>query len=375
MQDNGLLVNANTETQVKDKPIKNVSRVVIITLLSLFIFIGYFLSFSAAGYIKIATSGYIGVLNTKNHYSARFGDLCVVRELENYNTIKTRDIIFYTINGEMYSAPVESVSDKIIVVKKGEELHNVPKTNIDGKLVKTVGVIGFFVGIISSVYSAIACSIILFIYLAVITISRINYENTEKGKNLRQKYFEEKKRLKRTRQQEQKIKTDNTSLLESIEGDVLTTLNNIKKIADNNKVFETYELLLEDAHEYYFSVKRLSKEDRRKITILVELSVCFNRVNLDVEYMLVDLIILAKLEGFNKQQFLENSKKLITKGTEESLFNFISILYVLISRNENLKVKEIKNILQTYKKEITTRNYDDNSRCEQIYLKTMELFK
>lgn len=375
MQDNGLLVNANTETQVKDKPIKNVSRVVIITLLSLFIFIGYFLSFSAAGYIKIATSGYIGVLNTKNHYSARFGDLCVVRELENYNTIKTRDIIFYTINGEMYSAPVESVSDKIIVVKKGEELHNVPKTNIDGKLVKTVGVIGFFVGIISSVYSAIACSIILFIYLAVITISRINYENTEKGKNLRQKYFEEKKLLKRTRQQEQKIKTDNTSLLESIEGDVLTTLNNIKKIADNNKVFETYELLLEDAHEYYFSVKRLSKEDRRKITILVELSVCFNRVNLDVEYMLVDLIILAKLEGFNKQQFLENSKKLITKGTEESLFNFISILYVLISRNENLKVKEIKNILQTYKKEITTRNYDDNSRCKQIYLKTMELFK
>lgn len=375
MQDNGLLVNANTETQVKDKPIKNVSRVVIITLLSLFIFIGYFLSFSAAGYIKIATSGYIGVLNTKNHYSARFGDLCVVRELENYNSIKTGDIIFYTINGEMYSAPVESVSDKIIVVKKGEELHNVPKTNIDGKLVKTVGVIGFFVGIISSVYSAIACSIILFIYLAVITISRINYENTEKGKNLRQKYFEEKKRLKRTRQQEQKIKTDNTSLLESIEGDVLTTLNNIKKIADNNKVFETYELLLEDAHEYYFSVKRLSKEDRRKITILVELSVCFNRVNLDVEYMLVDLIILAKLEGFNKQQFLENSKKLITKGTEESLFNFISILYVLISRNENLKVKEIKNILQTYKKEITTRNYDDNSRCKQIYLKTMELFK
>lgn len=375
MQDNGLLVNANTETQVKDKPIKNVSRVVIITLLSLFIFIGYFLSFSAAGYIKIATSGYIGVLNTKNHYSARFGDLCVVRELENYNTIKTGDIIFYTINGEMYSAPVESVSDKIIVVKKGEELHNVPKTNIDGKLVKTVGVIGFFVGIISSVYSAIACSIILFIYLAVITISRINYENTEKGKNLRQKYFEEKKRLKRTRQQEQKIKTDKTSLLESIDGDVLTTLNNIKKIANNNKVFETYELLLEDAHEYYFSVKRLSKEDRRKITILVELSVCFNRVNLDVEYMLVDLIILAKLEGFNKQQFLENSKKLITKGTEESLFNFISILYVLISRNENLKVKEIKNILQIYKKEITTRNYDDNSRCKQIYLKTMELFK
>ena len=375
MQDNGLLVNANTETQVKDKPIKNVSRVVIITLLSLFIFIGYFLSFSAAGYIKIATSGYIGVLNTKNHYSARFGDLCVVRELENYNSIKTGDIIFYTINGEMYSAPVESVSDKIIVVKKGEELHNVPKTNIDGKLVKTVGVIGFFVGIISSVYSAIACSIILFIYLAVITISRINYENTEKGKNLRQKYFEEKKRLKRTRQQEQKIKTDKTSLLESIDGDVLTTLNNIKKIANNNKVFETYELLLEDAHEYYFSVKRLSKEDRRKITILVELSVCFNRVNLDVEYMLVDLIILAKLEGFNKQQFLENSKKLITKGTEESLFNFISILYVLISRNENLKVKEIKNILQTYKKEITTRNYDDNSRCKQIYLKTMELFK
>ena len=40
LQKTDLFINAETETQVKDKPIKKAARVIVVTLLSVFIFIG-----------------------------------------------------------------------------------------------------------------------------------------------------------------------------------------------------------------------------------------------------------------------------------------------------------------------------------------------
>ncbi len=376
IESNDLLVNPDVETQVKDKPIKKVPRVIFITLLSLFIFVGYIFGFSASGYPKINNKLYIGILNTSNFYEVNFGDLCVVKNIDSLSSVKKGDVVFYIINGESYSARVESVETEIIVIQNKEGFTSVAQKNLQGVLVSRVAVLGFFVGLVCSYYGAIIFSLILFAYLCYTTISRINYENTEKGKRLRDKYLKENKAQKRTKSQDLILnKNEAKELLNFVEIDAITTLNNIKSLTKNKKQFETYELIVDNAHKKYLSLKRWSKDEKLKITIIVELCVCFGRIDLDVEYKIVDLLLKSKLAEFNTCQFLENTKKLMAKGTEETLFNFASILYVLISKNPTLKNKEMKQIVNLFEKELQTRSYDKDSRCVMTLSKIKNLFQ
>ena len=268
-----LLVNSNVETQVEDKPIKKATRVVIVSILSFFILMGYIFGFLASSHLQLGNNVYISVFDKTNYENSAFGDLCVVKQVEKYTDISVGDIVFYTVNGTTYSGQVSHVSTDILQVENGE--ISIAKKNLEGVLINKLPLLGLVVGLFTTYYGAIIFSVILFIYLLIITIKRIDYENTKKGKELRDRYKREQQLNRETKKQRKKLVDQNKkSLINILESDAITSMSNINIIAGNKKSYETYELLVNNVHEKMLASKMLTRDDKQKITLLVELCAC-----------------------------------------------------------------------------------------------------
>lgn len=371
------LLNPNSETQVKDKPIKTVPRIIFIAIISILMITGYIFSFSLPNFPEIAGTSFIGIFDQTNYTGCKTGDLCIVKNIDDWSSLNAGDIVFYTLNGETKSQEVVSVESYIVRVKDRNGVEqSISKYNIDGVLTKKIAVIGFFVGFITSIYGAVTFSIILFVYLCIITIKRINYENTEKGKQLRDKYLAMQKAQKQAKQEKKKIsKYAPNGLMELLQTNAKISLDAIKNAMKKHNMFETYKLIIDEVHTAYFDDKRTGKDIENKICLLIELCVCFDHIDMDVEYKLIDLSLKSSFSGFDFDEFLVNSKAFLKNANEEDLYNFASIMFVLISRNRKFKNKQIREIVACYGKKLKEMELGETSRCQIIFTTINKLLK
>ena len=138
----------------------------------------------------------------------------------------------------------------------------------------------------------ITFTILLIAYIAYLTFSRINYENTSHGKMLykkfRQAQKEERNRLRLLR----KIKgiDDITYVIVSmLEGSFEE--NKEKFLAFNKEtktgLKEKYKYILNSVHNAYLPNEDLTRSEKKQISSVVELMCVCQDMDMDIEYMVV----------------------------------------------------------------------------------------
>ena len=195
-----LLENPNKETQVSDNSLKVILRVIIIALLLSLLVLGYSIKFSFGSYLQFFNVKLTGTINAENFYEVDNCDLIVVKPYENIADANIGDVVCYATSIEKGSGKIVNFRNDLFELQVNDEIKKISRNAIVGEQIKTIPVLGLFVQIIGSDYGLIVANIILIAYVAYITFSRINYENTSKGvylyKKFRQEQKEERKRVK-----------------------------------------------------------------------------------------------------------------------------------------------------------------------------------
>ncbi len=350
-----LLENPNMETQVKDKPYRLVLRVLAILLLFSVIIFGYLSKFTINFFPNYFSHYCTGTFNADNFYKANDCDLIVFDRYKEISDIKVGDIVVYSSNLGKGSGRVLKNDHGVVEIetKKGET-KRISETIVVGKQVKTIAAIGFLIEFIGSYYGIITFNILLIAYIAYLTFSRINYENTSHGKMLykkfRQAQKEERNRLRLLR----KIKgiDDITYVIVSmLEGSFEE--NKEKFLAFNKEtktgLKEKYKYILNSVHNAYLPNEDLTRSEKKQISSVVELMCVCQDMDMDIEYMVVDLLLKTPLIEFDTENFAKEAQEFLkSKLDDDDLLNFGSVLYILIYKNKRLRDEHIKNLAECY---------------------------
>jgi len=344
-----LLENPKMETQVKERTYKIVLRVVFISVLFLLLISGYVFQFSSNLVPKLGNY-FVGTFNASNFYDANNCDLILIKKYDKKTDAKIGDVVCFSNNIEKGSGKLISKSGDIFTIEtKDGKNKNISYSTVIGRQFKTVAVLGFFVEFITSYYGIITFSVVLIAYIAFITFSRINFENTKQGKLLYRKF--------RQAQKEEKNRLKLLKKLKSIEGinyiiasmlDGNYEQNKTKIIAFNQEtklaLKDEYKYILGVIHDEYLTKKDLSREEKKRITSLIELLCLPKDFDLDIEYMSIDLLLKTHLVDFDAKSFSNSAIEFLSSNLDDDdLLNFGSILYILLYRNKKFRgdLKEV----------------------------------
>ena len=71
-------------------------------------------------------------------------------------------------------------------------------------------------------------------------------------------------------------------------------------------------------------------------------------LDVDIEYMLVDLLLKSSLMEFDSKAFTKSAKEFLnSKLDDDDMLNFASVLYVLVYKNKKLR-NELKEIVDFF---------------------------
>lgn len=349
-----LLDDPKNETQVKDKTQKIILRVVLIGILFALLIFGYIFKFSAGYYPKFFSYKFTGVFNSSNYYNVDNCDLIIIKPYKNTANIEEGDIVFFSTNIEEGSGKLVNIDNDVLEIEtKIGVVKRVSETSVVGKQYKTIAVLGFFVAFVNSYYGIIAFTLLLIAYVAYITFSRINYENTDHGRMLYKEYkkhqAEEKRRIKLLENLDSNINYDIQKILEgSFEENKqkLLEFNLDKKATLKDK----YKYVLSSIHDAYLTKSELTREEVKYITSVVELMCVPISFDEDIEYMLNDLILKKELEDFDIVNFKKSASEFINGEIKAGyMLSFGTVLYILVYKNKKLRNEHMKEIIQEYK--------------------------
>ena len=354
-----LLDGPDVETQVKEKPFKIAARIVAILVLFILLIASYVLKFSVDLYPDSVDKFYISSFKTESFYQTKSCDLIVVRPYENVKDAKVGDIIFYSSNIEKGSAKLVAFDNDILELEQNDgSIKRVSIYSVIGQHVKNIPVVGFIIAFLDSYYGIISLSLILIAYIAYLTFSRINFENTLHGKKLytmlRKEQAEERARRKLLRQIKD-IEGINLVVASILDGDYD---ENKKRFAEFNYGVkgdskEKFKYILTAVHEGYLPKKTLNRTEKRQITAVLELMFESKSFDADIEYMLVDLALKIHLHDFCKREYTENAKRFVEECNDgHTLAFFGSVLYVLIYQNSRIRDEETKELALLYRQKM-----------------------
>lgn len=321
-------------------------RIIVISVLLLLLIVGYTFMFSS-GLSRGGPFGMriVGVVDSSKFYEAKNGDLIFINTTKSVDSIQENDVVVYHINGDVGSYKVKSVDAlaETVTVYDGESTKLLAFELIIGKQGAKIAFVGYVCGFVVSVAGVVVNSLVLFAYVIYITFSRINEEYSVKGKELRDKYF----MLEKSKKQKEKMikkfkKTDGFSPEDSViidgnMGDNMIELVSYTKAGGVSDVSETYKYILGKVHRVYMFKDKLTKTEKKRITNVIEMCPIVDSFGEGTRFKLVDLLLLDVLNEFDTIGFEKLATKFLnSKITEEDLYNFGSVLYVLIDKNPKL---------------------------------------
>lgn len=352
-----LLDNPKNETQVKEKPYKIALRVLIILVLSVFMVMSFMLVFSGQTYINFGARKFQGTFNASNYYKTENCSLVVIEEYKSLFDAKEGDVVFFNSATEKGSALFKSYDGNVFELEKENgSVLSINKRFIVGKVSNTVPVVGIFFAYVQSYVCAIVNMVLLFAYLAYISLSRINYENTAYGKRLYamlKKEEQEKKQIQKIFMLMKSVQGIDQKIVSMLSGSFEENKQKFNEF-ENDKFTSSsakYKYILYRVHEVFVPKETLSRKEKRVISSVLELLGESGSVDQDIEYMLVDLLLKGTLVNFDFEEFKEEIESLLENNiSSEDILNLGSILYILAVKNPHLDEKIFKHILSVYNK-------------------------
>jgi len=368
------------------KPLKKwrkVVRIIIIVSFLLILTASYVFLFSGASQNGMIGTNLVGVLNKNNFVDVNVGDLIIVDDLSSIKELEVGDVIVYQLNGDVYSRSVVSIEqrNKIITINDIGNQKNISFDVVLGVQGKRIAVIGLIWGFCASTLGVITLSIILLSYVLYITFSRMFYEDTLKGLEIKNRYIELKKQEKARKKMLKQFKKTNgfgvgeSKIIGGSMGDNLIELISFTSAENNRNITETYNYILEKVYKAYIYKESLSRIDRTRISNVIELSAVVDKFTENMEYKLIDLILKETLHDFDTIGFEKLSIKFLSKNISSyEIVSFGNVLFVLITKNPKIKNSNIKRIINKFDKKVS--EFDTTSlELKEVLNKLHNLFK
>jgi len=325
----------------------------------------------------------VGVLNKNNFVDVNVGDFIIFDDLSSIKELEVGDVIVYLLNGDVYSRSVVSIEqrNKIITINDIGNQKNISFDVVLGVQGKRIAVIGLIWGFCASTLGVITLSIILLSYVLYITFSRMFYEDTLKGLEIKNRYIELKKQEKARKKMLKQFKKTNgfgvgeSKIIGGSMGDNLIELISFTSAENNRNITETYNYILEKVYKAYIYKESLSRIDRTRISNVIELSAVVDKFTENMEYKLIDLILKETLHDFDTIGFEKLSIKFLSKNiSSDEIVSFGNVLFVLITKNPKIKNSNIKRIINKFDKKVS--EFDTTSlELKEVLNKLHNLFK
>lgn len=370
-----LLDSAKTETQVQDKSYVVAFRVALITLLFVVMFFSFLLSFSGKGYVGFGSKVMQGTFTAERFYNTKSCSLVVATKIDKISELNAGDEVFYSNVGRTGSAKFVSYDGVVVELEnQNGESFTVNKGYVIGKVTNKIAVIGVFFALFQTGIAGIIAMVLLFVYTIALSLSKINYENTEEGRRLFALYKKEKAE-KSERLRILKLMDDVSGVDEKIVEMLSCSVGESrKKFAEfeNNK-FATktnkYEYVLYRFHKEMVVKKTLTRQERKCVSMLMILLCEVEHITQNIEYMLVDLLLKDSLVDFKEKTFESGISVLLSKEIEDQdILNLGSILYILFVKNQKIDKFVVADILLEYSKKADEMGKGTQSLAKNISL-------
>ncbi len=351
-------------------------------MLFVVMFCSFLLSFSGQATIGSGEKKYLGIFSAKNFYNTSNCSLIVAKEVKSVSDISLGEEVLYSSASETGTALFCS-TDGIIVELEREngETFLINKNYVVGVVTKKEPGVGFFLAFLQTSVGGIVAMVLLLAYAAYLSFSRINYENTKQGKELFTLYQKEK--------QENAKRKAIFKLMQSVQGVDEKIAEMLSGSIDENKKtfyeFESdkfdnltnkYEYVLYRLHEVLVVKEKLSKQERKCVSSLLQLLPVVDHVNQNIEYMMVDLLLKGSLVGFKEKAFESGISVLLSKELDDQdLLNIGSILYITALKNSWADKNVITDILLEYSKKSEEMGKGTQSLAKNISLSIAKCIK
>ncbi|MBQ9790046.1 MAG: hypothetical protein IJW24_00440 [Clostridia bacterium] len=358
--------------------IVNIVTIIALFLVLIFCYYGMFSSGLAMGSARA-----VGVIDAGNFYGASFGDMITIEKVSDIKTIEIGDVVVYHLNGEVGSVKVSLVDyDKKIIYSKEDNVQRTLAFElILGKQKAQVPVLGAIIGFFVSPAGVTVLSAVLLAYLYFLTFSRINKEETEKGKQLAKQLKAEKeenkirRRLLENFRRTEGFSAEDSNIIDGSMGDNLIELVSYTSNGAQKSVTDTYSYILEKVHRTYMTKQRLSKRERTRVSNVIEMFPIVEKVDDGMAFRLVDLILHEQVLEFDVVGFEKLCLKFFSKNiTKQDLSNFGSVLYVLIQKNKKMKISSILRIVGAYCDKVKSMNIEKDSEAFEIAEKLKDVY-
>lgn len=334
---------ADGETQVKDKPSRIVFKYSVLALLLILLVISYIFSFSLSLYPNFFKYKLDGIFSSKQYFGAQTLDLIVIEPYSKIGDAQKGDIVCYYTNSYHGSGRLSMVDGNMMVVElRDGSFTRISTRFVVGKQVKKIGVLGLFVKLYFSYYGAAILTLLTICYCVYLTMSRINYENTQHGKELLQRFRKEQKEIRSRKQMLSTLEKNggvDFQALTMLEGDFYDNLAKLKSfdLFVNATAKDKYKFILKKVYDAYI-YQPLNKKEMCNVGNVIELMCEAGAFDLDMQYMLSDLILKTKIVDFDFEAFRDSAFNFMKLKLDESDFlNFISVLFLLLKQNPKLR--------------------------------------
>ncbi|MBQ7467124.1 MAG: hypothetical protein IJS74_03535 [Clostridia bacterium] len=362
-----LIGSTADETQYEEKTYKKVLRAVLIVCLFSIMIFSFICVFSKHNYITFGEYNYVGVAKTDKFYQTKSCDLLEIKTQRNISEIKVGDVVYYSSNVESGSGRFTKSFNNIVTLEneQGEEF-NISASSVVGVQSGKICVLGGIVWFLTSIVGALTISSLLLVYVLYLTFSRINFENTLHGKELLEAYKEWKKQQKKQKQLEKnivQIEGVDDGIVGMLQGQFYENEQKFESFNTKIKVSnqEKYKFILFNIHENLIEKQTLTYQEKRIISSALELLGKVEHIDLDIEYMLVDLLLKCKLVSFETQKFINCIKEFLNKNiNREDLLNFGSIYFIMVKKNPSLLSGKAKALTLAYIKK--AGEFGENTR-------------
>jgi len=307
----------------------------------------------------------VGVASAQKFENVNNGDLLFVSAYESNASISVGDHIYFSGNSGKGSGLVvaKHIADGYLTIITGEEVYNVSLSTVLGKVAGKTQFWGYIVYFFQSTLGLVVLNILLVIIVALRMIFIATTETSIKGRELQAKLAEQKKayaRRKKTSQRYKQTKLDSDAF-EILSGAHQENKKQLFEIARKEDQANAFKFLLEKVYDAYLTKPQLSVADKIKISNCIELMAVAYGFDMDVEYMINDLIIKCPVVDFDMKAFADTCVEEIVKTNSlENLSRFCSTIYLLAKLNKCVRTKELTIICEAVLEKLEDNKFAQN---------------
>lgn len=345
----------------KNSLVYTILYTLLLCLLAALLCFNYFSVFSSRFYLSNFNGKFlVGIADTSSYYQTEKGQVLIVESYKTSASIAIGDELFYSGNAGEGSGIVTyiNLSQSYLTVENNGS-KNVSISTIIGKVIDKKDSGGYILWTFQNWPGIIILNGILVVVVIVRTVLAYTVETSAKGRELKKKLKQQQKASKNLKKMQKNYK--NTGLdaqsFDLLSGEFLENKQKIEDYAKRQDLPNAYAFLLKKVHRAYICKRKLSSEERSKITNCVELMGLLNNFDVDSEYMLADLILKTNMIWFDADNYIKLcSEYLLRKHKIDDLACFQYVLYVLIKKNRQLRtaamlelVNQVDSLLKEYK--------------------------